>query len=125
MIGLRLIFTFYFEMILDLYPSFRNSTENPEVLSAFPTVGMLMAQGLTSQSGVTPRQHWRLACRSPVFPHRLFWYRPFGALVLCVLHWACVCVWTCLWALGGNSVKLLMLCKHEVISSLLRIHIKS
>lgn len=53
MIGLRLVFTFYLEMILDLYPSFTNSTENPEVLSAFPNVGMLMAQGLTAQSGVT------------------------------------------------------------------------
>lgn len=53
MIGLRLVFTFYLEMILDLYPSFTNSTENPEVLSAFPNVGMLMAQGLPAQSGVT------------------------------------------------------------------------
>lgn len=103
MIGLRLVFTFYLEMILDLYPSFTNSTENPEVLSAFPNVGMLMAQGLPAQSGVTHLDS--IVDWLQVLPHRPFWSRPTGALVLCVLHLARVCVWTCLWALRAQSVK--------------------
>lgn len=85
LIGLRLFFTktffftFYFEMILDLYQSFTNSTENPEVLlPASPNVGILMA----------PAQLPSLECHldNIVYwvPHRPFWSRtPWNIFVLC------------------------------------------